>query len=119
MTEIDAASRNLAIHFGEDPSKFRLSEFFALVSPLLDKIATAPKENEMRKQQEAKAKEREKAKERAQRAKLAATAQEDTTVPAASQENGVIDILLSSIRTGPAKWRKAIRNNRRNKKLTS
>ena len=106
VKEIDGASRSLAVHFSEEPSKFILSECFSIFSDLLQKIEMARKENVVRQKQEERM------------AKLAAEKERQvkdgpvgklrtSTITSKEEEVCVVDRLLEDIRRGEFKLNKA------------
>ena len=113
LNDIESASKQLAIHFSEDPAKIKLADCFSVFSDLLDKIDNARKENEMRRKQEERTARL--AEEKAKQALLAAStpgsAKKTTSgrkIPGPEEEEVcIVDRLLSDIRRGEFKLRKA------------
>ena len=104
VVQVETASKKLAIHFNEDPSKFVLIECFTIFSDLMDKIAAARKENDLRhKQEERKAK---LAAEKEQQLKDGPTMKVGTKKPVQESDDCVVDRLLSEIRRGEFKLSK-------------
>ena len=116
LLEIDNAVRSVAIHFSEDPNKFKLSDCFSMFSDLINKIEMARKENEMRKKQEERA-----AKLAAEKAEKAQSSQNTKNgSPGKKIDSGrksscaeddvcVVDRLLADIRRGEFKLKKSTR----------
>lgn len=112
LQEIEMASKQVAIHFSEDPAKMKLADCFGIFSDLLDKIENARKENEARRKQEERAARL--AEEKAKQALLSPSSSPSKKVsglrktPGSEEEEGcIVDRLLSDIRRGDFKLRKA------------
>ena len=112
--EIETTTRQVAVHFSEDPAKMKLADCFAVFADLLDKIDVARKENEARRKQEERAVRL--AEEKAKQALVAASspAGQKKLSPGGrkmaspeEEEVCIVDRLLSDIRRGDFKLRKA------------
>lgn len=108
MSEVETAAKQLALHFSEDPSKFVLLDCFNIFSELLDKIAMARKDNDLRhKQEERKAK---LAAEREQQLKQGPSARVGIKRSIPEEEGCIVDRLLTEIRRGDFKLNKLQKN---------
>merc|ERR1712137_1385984 len=105
MLEVETVCKKLALHFSEDPSKFVLIDCFSIFSDLLEKIAVARKDNELRRKQvERKAR---LAAEREQQLKEGPSTKFGTRKTVVEEEVCVVDRLLSEIRRGEFKLNKS------------
>ena len=112
VSDLEKFARTVAVHFCEDPNKFKLSDCFSIFTDLIDNIETARKDNAMRKKQEERMLRL--AAEKAMQSNLireqgGANSRKLTSLVAQERDVCIVDQLLADIRRGEFKLKKSCR----------